>query len=60
VDNLEVARLRLELDRAIYRMLGVIKILNNIEDVLLKGQEPDFFRTEQATPEVRSRESSSR
>ena len=60
MDNLEVARLRLELDRAIYRLLGVINILNKIEDVLLRGEEPDFFKREQATPEETPPHSSSR
>jgi hypothetical protein len=59
VDNLEVARLRLELDRAIYRLLGVIKILNQVEDVLLKGEHPDFFMTGSAnTEEIRPPSSS--
>jgi hypothetical protein len=68
VDNLEQARLRLELDRAIYRLLGVIKILNNIETVLLRGESGDFpsrlpgvdVTTEPATPEERWPPSSSR
>jgi hypothetical protein len=68
VDNLEQARLRLELDRAIYRLLGVIKILNNVEQVLIRGEHGDFparlpnelFTTEPAMPEERQPPSSSR
>ena len=41
MDNVEKARLRLELDRAIYRLLGVIKILNNIEHVLSRVNDDD-------------------
>ena len=60
MDNLEKQRLRLELDRAIYRLLGVIKILNGVEAVLNRVTDEYPITIEPATPGETQQPSSSR